>query len=225
MLRHSKLFPLGAGPGGLKNMKSKVENKMDKLKELIDALEYITHAEATALQYLVQSLPFNPIVVNIGAGAGTSGLAIMQARPDVHLTTIDKQLESSPFGCLSAETQVLKDAGVDMSNYSQIHGNSSAVRWEGELIDMVFVDGDHLENGVRGDILNWEHLIKENGIMVFHDYKKIDAWIKRNPGIEITPQIIKEIKPWKWVDFVVDELMELAYQRILLADSLVAYRI
>jgi len=39
----------------------------------------------------------------------------------------------------------------------------------GKKIDLLFIDGDHSYNGVRGDFFAYRHLVAENGIVVFHD--------------------------------------------------------
>ena len=68
--------------------------------DVVDWTGYLFHAEVDALQDWARSLPTDPVVVNIGAGNGTSGLAFLQARDDLFLWTVEKQRESSPFGCL-----------------------------------------------------------------------------------------------------------------------------
>ena len=70
---------------------------------LIDWLGYIKHDEADFLKKLCLSLPENPFVVNIGAGAGTSALIFLESRPDLTSCTVDIQAESSPYGCLEGE--------------------------------------------------------------------------------------------------------------------------
>ncbi len=38
--------------------------------------------------------------------------------------------------------------------------------------DFVFVDADHMEDGVREDIKTWEPLVKVGGMILGHDYQK-----------------------------------------------------
>lgn len=84
-------------------------------------LGYLSHTEIEVLQRLAQSLPRSPVVVNIGAGGGTSGLALLEARPDLYLVTIDVQKEASPYGSLAGEETVLRHAGVWGIRNEQIH--------------------------------------------------------------------------------------------------------
>src|SRR5512135_2379112 len=93
-----------------------------------DWTAYLTHAEIDALKSLAKPLCREAEIVNIGAGSGTSGLAFMECRSDVHVTTIDITLESSPFGCLSGEEAVLRSADLwGQPRYNQIHGDSKIV--------------------------------------------------------------------------------------------------
>jgi hypothetical protein len=64
------------------------------------AFKYLFTEEVLELQRLAQSLGPDPIVVNIGAGAGTSALAFCESRPDLWLVSVDVQEPSSPYGCL-----------------------------------------------------------------------------------------------------------------------------
>jgi cephalosporin hydroxylase len=39
----------------------------------------------------------------------------------------------------------------------------------GELLDLLFIDGDHSFEGVRSDFLTYRHLVRPGGIIAFHD--------------------------------------------------------
>jgi predicted O-methyltransferase YrrM len=45
---------------------------------------------------------------------------------------------------------------------------SVAERWT-DPVDLVFVDGDHSEDGVRADWEGWQRLVRPGGAVVFHD--------------------------------------------------------
>lgn len=179
---------------------------------VVDWTGYLYHAEVDALQELTRSLPDNPHVVNIGAGNGTSGLAFMESRKDLHLYTIDIQLESSPFGCLAGEEAVFRDAGFwGDPRHEQIHGDSKEVgrNWRNlgyPLVDMVFVDGGHQYHEAVGDITIWLPLIKYGGIMAVHDFEKT-------------------VKVWAGVDKAVREYLVGKYEKILQVETLVAFRV
>ncbi len=200
--------------------------------EVANWLTYLTLAEVDALKAIVKSLPPHPEVVNIGAGGGTSGLAIMEARKDVLLTTIDITLESSPMGCLEAERTVLTNAGIlpdAEGRYTQIHGDSKEIgeNWHSYLasaIDFVFVDGDHTYKGARGDISIWLKNLKQDGIIAVHDYKKCELYMRVNQFDRLAVDTYALIKPWFHVDSAVDDLLVPHFDKILHIDTLIAFR-
>lgn len=171
-------------------------------------LQYLFEGEIEELQRLVQSLPSHPIVVNLGAGAGTSGLAFMESREDITLYTVDIQDESSPHGCLAGERNVFRDAGFDHLmgiRWFQIHSDSAKAGhdWSHEPVDMVFIDADHAEDAVRGDIEAWLPRIKHGGLMSLHDYGQ--RW----------PDVMR----------VVDELLAPNYKVVSRISSTITFRI
>lgn len=206
---------------------------------LQEAFKYLFPDELIALKELAVSLPVYPVVVNIGAGAGTSGLAFLECRPDLYLYTVDITKEDSPFGCLAAEAQVIMAANVDWhffgSNdvrWRQIHADSKAVakEWPNplsfirernhRLVDMVFIDGDHSYEGCAGDILQWLGVIRSDGIIAVHDFDKATAYSREN-----LPTAVPHPKPWPGVDQAVRDHLMGHYEQILHVDTLIAFRV
>lgn len=189
--------------------------------DLRNAFHYLYEAELPYLKELANLLPANPAVVNIGAGAGTSGLALMESRPDLFLITIDITAESSPFGCLEAEETELRKSGYwDQGRNLQVHADSKKVApdWWGspnDKVDMVFIDGDHSYVGCKGDILAWLPHIKDGGIIAVHDYKKHELPV----DFANSPHPM----PWPGVDEAVDELLLGQYMLVRRVDSLIAF--
>lgn len=141
--------------------------------ELSNWLNYLTHDEIDLLKKVANLLPKKPTIVNIGAGAGTSGLAFREARSDANLWTIDIR-KTGPLGGLDGELQSFKDAGLRQPD--QVLGDSVIVgkeRWD-TAVDFLFIDGDHSEPGLAGDIEAWLPHVKEGGYIAFHDYGSND---------------------------------------------------
>lgn len=153
---------------------------------VVDWTGYLYHEEVDELQRLATTLPEGAHIVNIGAGNGTSGLAFMEARPDLRVTTIDIQLESSPFGCLAGEEAVFRSAGFwGDPRHQQICGDSKQIGrdWDQGPVDLVFVDGGHQYHEAKGDLDVWRPHIKPGGLLVVHDYEKGLA-NKHWPGVD-----------------------------------------
>ena len=189
------------------------------------AFKYLFIEEVHALKELAQSLPANPVVVNIGAGSGTSGLALMESRPDLTLVTIDIQDASHPHGCLQAEREVIEQAGFNRDKHYQFCGDSKTFGSEFQPLshfhkaEMVFIDGDHSYNGCKGDILAWLSNIKPGGIMAVHDFGKREVY--KNGPIDNAPYPL----PWPGVDRAVRHYLCPYYEMILKVKTLVAFRI
>jgi len=188
------------------------------------AFGYLFPDEVTALKQLARSLPPNPVVVNLGAGAGTSGLAFMESREDLMLTTVDIQSDNSPFGCLYAEKMVFMQAGILDGRYTQVCADSKVVgrAWaiSGIKVDLVFIDADHSYNGCKGDILAWLPNIKTGGIMAVHDYGKREVYRRTD-----LPAKVPHPLPWPGVDRAVRKFLCPKYEIVLHVDTLIAFRI
>lgn len=201
-----------------------------------DAFHYLFRDELPALKQLARDLPPDPLVVNIGAGAGTSGLAFLESRFDLLLVTVDIQDESSPFGCLQGERVVVEDAGLGalwgeswfqicqdsvLLGHNWLTGSMTTAALSPAIaqraLDMVFIDGDHSYAGCKGDIQAWMRNLKPGGILAVHDYnKQLLAPTRDGP----------HPKEWTGVNRAVDELLlHSGYETILYVDSLIAFRI
>ena len=47
---------------------------------------------------------------------------------------------------------------------------NASKQFDKESIDFVFIDGDHSYESVKNDIKYWEPIVKENGLIMGHDY-------------------------------------------------------
>jgi len=147
-------------------------------ESLCNAFGYLEVEEVAFIKKLTADLPPNPVVVNIGAGSGTSGLAFVEKRADLILYTIDFRA-SSPLGGLENERNAFAGAGfLGMERHRQILGDSAETgrNWKGPKIDLIFIDGAHGYLDVKADIEAWYPHMKPNGLMVFHDYGA-DPWV------------------------------------------------
>jgi len=205
-------------------------------ESLQKAFKYLFPNEVPALKELARMLPPNPVIINIGAGAGTSGLAFMESREDLILYTIDIQKDDSPLGCLVAERAMLENAGLlDWTRYGPLQGNSKdwGENWQHityvngksagyPLVDLVFIDGDHSYDGCKNDIMAWLPNIKPDGIIAIHDYCKQDLFTDDYNEDKPHPDY-PHPKPWPGVDKAVDELLLGKYEQVMRVDSLIAF--
>jgi predicted O-methyltransferase YrrM len=121
------------------------------------------------------------VIINIGANIGTSTAAMLEANPEAFVFSVD--LKAWP-----EERENLAACGLDAARVVRLLGDSSKIgRYFPYQVDMVFVDGGHDNDAVRGDIAAW--LPKCRGIMAFHDYHHPRYAAKPNAHLD---QIVDE---------------------------------
>lgn len=123
------------------------------------------------------------IIVEIGcAFGGSSALLLSSKNPETRLCSIDPfikdsmgPLHATKEKCKKNVERVLntlnkKEVMLDWTLYDDYSYNV-AETWS-ELIDMIFIDGDHNYEAVRKDFEDWFPFVKKDGFILFHDSRK-----------------------------------------------------
>ncbi len=183
-----------------------------RAQELVDAFGYLYQAEFEFLIELVQSLPDNPLVVNIGCGVGTSGLTVLEARTDSFLVSVDNHDRVRPEGALGNERFQMKRSKL-LARRGEIHSDSARAGkkwnnyknnpWWRTKIDMVFHDAAHGFDSLIAEIEAWLPRVKAKGIIAVHDYV---------------------FEPWGEVMCAVDDVLVPKYKLIDQSETLIAFR-
>ena len=137
---------------------------------LSDWQGYLTHNEIEVIKNCVKKIKTKePVCVNIGAGAGTSTLAMLEASDNSIVFSVDI-LTTGSEATTNEHLRINESEYADTGRVIKIWGDSKIVgkRFPME-VDLVFVDGDHLKAGIEGDLVWFEHL-KMGGFILFHDY-------------------------------------------------------
>ena len=172
--------------------------------EIAERTTLMSRGEIDLMKKYVSKLPENSHIVIIGAGAGTSSLAVLEERKDVVIFSIDT-IFPTEHRYTPGEKENLKRAGFwNLGNVIQIWGSSQRIgkTWPYQY-DMIFIDGDHRYEYVKPDIELWIPKAKPHAVIMFHDYAT------------------KDIKPKAGVKQAVDELLlgdwkKVGYERFLL---------
>lgn len=167
-------------------------------KNLVNAFGFLKIEEAELLMQTAEKLKVNAMVVNIGAGVGTSALAVIEQRPDLAklVFTIDARDDDNPFGGLLNERNAFRNANMTNLLPNQIKSDSSTagLAWEKGNIDLLIIDADHTYEGVVKDINAWIPHLVINGFVAFHDYDSkewvavktaVDEFVEANPEYEL----------------------------------------
>jgi len=126
--------------------------------------------EANTLIETARTLPFGALAVVIGAACGTATIALLMARPDIEVVSID---------LVDAITERFHARELGFSaRLTQIQDNSYTIEWDGPQVDLLFVDGCHTYDCVKKDIAAWLPRMKPDGVVCFHDYGTDDSmWL------------------------------------------------
>lgn len=145
--------------------------------KLAEAFGMLTPKEVYAIRTVAWALPQNPIVVNLGAGTGTTSLAIAESRQDAHITTVDFSA-GGPLGGLQNEINAFQPTPFRLPYQILQDSRKTGIMWSdyaGEQIDMLVIDADHSYEGCKGDYEAWYQYVKPGGFILFHDYDR-DVW-------------------------------------------------
>lgn len=132
------------------------------------------HDHIHILHDIRTSMGKNPVTyLEIGAYAGASA-CLMSGHP--YPTNVFSVDIGDPIQPHVVESNVERYRNPK-STFKYIHGNSQSqqiidtVKAFVPQVDILFIDGDHTENGVRLDFTNYYPLVKEGGYIVFDDYQ------------------------------------------------------
>lgn len=77
--------------------------------------------------------------------------------------------------------------------------------FNGEKVDFLFIDGDHSEDGAFQDYLNYKSMVKDGGLIFFHDI--VDSTFHRNHGCYVSHAWYKVREAHaEWKEFVQGEI-------------------
>ena len=109
------------------------------------------------------------VVCEIGTADGGTNFLLSQALPTVQLMLgVDLYVKKrSKLQFFFREEQEVKL--INGSSYSDSTLNQVKSLLAGRKIDLLFIDGDHRYEGVKQDFLSYKNLVRDGGIIVFHD--------------------------------------------------------
>lgn len=174
--------------------------------ELCNAFGFLYPGELFLIQAIAQSLLEDAVFVNIGVGTGTGSLGMVEIHTKARAFSVDIS-KGGPFGGLENEriafskahlplpVQILGNSQVVHANWPEISGNLS--------IDLLFIDGDHAETALQGDIDGWTPYVRPGGYVLFHDYESAN---------------------WGGVKKVVDANMKKGWKFVHKVDTLIAFQ-
>ena len=133
----------------------------------------LTPMDILGLWKEVQAIPEKGVYLEIGSFVGGSLVLVDMARQDLSITSIDPHTHNDrnhiERGITSA--QVYEENTKDISKtYYRENSVVACPRIPQESVDLLFVDGGHLYEEAKLDLLNYWPKVKVGGVMLVHDY-------------------------------------------------------
>lgn len=120
------------------------------------------------LARIIELLPPNARLLEIGTDSGGTASRIADARPDVQITCLDifagwphRSIAHSPSNWRTNQRPNMHLWVGDVASYAAQCG---------VLFDVVLIDGDHTEAGVARDLVTAPELLTPTGLLLAHDY-------------------------------------------------------
>ena len=143
---------------------------------------------------LVRPLPSGSLVVELGAGVGTTALAVFCANPGVRLVSVDRDwtsLEHARTVCRQLRGIGL-EGDADCANALDWVGIEStaataAALFANESVDMLLEDTWHHYETTLAEMLAWIPKVKRGAPVWVHDYAA------RSPGFEGVAKAVDEL--------------------------------
>lgn len=156
--------------------------------ELAASRLYLLREDVDLLHELAEMLPImalddrDPWVADLGVGAGTTALAILEVRPDAVVAGVDISEDN-----LNWAEKLLENTGHKAS-WQRIHADASAaaVQFEAEVFDLVMLDTSHEYGATCRELAAWLPKLRPGGILWAHDYD--------GPESEGVRKVIEEAK-------------------------------
>lgn len=161
----------------------------------------MTRRERLLLYKFALSLKENSTIVEIGSYLGASS---------AFLACAAKKKKHKLYCCDTWKNDTMKEGSRDTfdefcHNIESLKEHICILRGKSidiaktfnEIIDLIFIDGDHAYEAVKADIEAWLPKVKEGGVIIFHDYGG-------KPGV--TKAINEHIKPITTKTLVVDSI-------------------
>lgn len=145
---------------------------MHMLSNILDNRPFMRRGEPEFLVQILNKLPANPTVLEIGTFRGLSAVLMAKQRKDAFIITIDPHIGIESSSLTSTE----ETARANFRRFkveSRIHHEKISSQ-EFKLtkeIDMLFIDGEHSFAGVSHDYCKFQGYVKKGGYIVFHDYE------------------------------------------------------
>lgn len=163
----------------------------------------MTAGDITVLQDIAGNFTrkMAPLFLEIGAWAGRSTVALLEANKEAHVYSVDPFTGSPDVKEESDITGVMESWIKNTEPYrNRCHllmmSSADAARIVGNNLSLVFIDGDHSYNSVKFDIAVWRRKLNLSGVICGHDYDCMHFDVRRAVEEEFAHDFIVKQRIW-----------------------------
>lgn len=152
------------------SVQTKLDSKIPKIdldEKHITSLKFFTNRVA-----MLENLPKNGVVAELGVNRGEFSLEIMQVNQPKELHLVDAWGSERYHGGLRklVEAKFENDIAVGRVQIHQGYSTDMASNFPDEFFDWVYIDTDHSYAVTKAELQAYKHKIKHGGIIAGHDY-------------------------------------------------------
>lgn len=148
---------------------------------------FLKTEDVDLIRRLVSELPEVPVVIDIGAGSGTTALAVFAERELAHVTTIDHDQANIDWAALAVENAGFRATWASVTKDSV----EAAAIFKNNGAHMIMLDTSHTHHDTRAEIAAWLPKLRSKGIFWFHDYIGSGVNLAVNEAVQLG--LLKEI--------------------------------
>ena len=150
-------------------------------KYIYDIPSLMSASDLESIYNLAQALPENSNILEIGCFLGSTTCTLKEAKQNSNLYCVDiwsnevhdSYLQGYDRQQISERIESDKDSWrghtKHLNNVFMYNDTSLNVEFDVKF-DLIFLDGDHTYNNVRGELIKYYKYLKPNGILAGHDY-------------------------------------------------------
>lgn len=153
-------------------------------------------------------------VVEIGVAEGASAVSLREAMyPDATLYLVDP-FHLSRMSALNflkrAAHRAVDSTGSARTIWIEAFSHDAVRTWKRQ-IDFLLIDGDHHEQAVERDWLDWSRYVAPEGIVAFHDARLFaNGWTSPEYGpVKFVERVFRQNSDGPW--FVIEEVDSLVF--------------
>ena len=136
-------------------------NSVQKRSEIISLVRHVNNLKP---KYVLEIGTYNGGTLFMWANITKNKVVTCDLRNPPHRAELYKRFPSDTSGC---QVITLEGNSHDTKFKETVH-----LEFNNAMVDFLFIDGDHTEIGVEADFNSYSDLVRQGGIIAFHDILK-----------------------------------------------------